>query len=1173
MKLNARLILISFVIVLVISVSSMFIYYSLAGSLISKQQSKAVLNAASDFVFSFENIIQKPEEDFTYFINNLNDINKINLDETAIDFMFALVGDSLINFNQYASKKNVFINIQSNSFHEFFRNNPNAILKYKQLSDGRNIFYGRLITQAVLDSLAQNIHAEVALVINDTPIDISNAARNQIYLLSLVNAEREFKFKNNFDLFEHELDNADFVATFYTPRQILTPGGKTSFIIFESFRESAEFKSTLKNVAIIIVLAGSALTFVFVLLFTTKLRKQISLLGEAVELTRKGDLDHRVPVIQHDEVGKLGEAFNEMLDEIKKNKNAEVEYADFIAMINQNQSLNEISNAALTKIIKATGLTFGIFYNIEEEKMNAVSTYGIGINSVMPEKREDFYSNAIYKQESVEFLFNENFPEIKTGLAQIKIKYLIVYPIVYNKETIAVLELASESIPHVKIKDYLASIHDQLAIGMNNARSLEKLENLVEELKNLNEEYHKQNLQIIEQNEKQKELHKQLEDKAAELEIQSSKAVELSKAKSQFLASMSHELRTPLISILGLTELIIKDENINPKLKERINIVYRNGKKLLGMITNILEFSKFDTGKIELKKESFLLDELLDEIIPGIKLITSDKQINFELVKEPNANLVLNADRTKVEQIINNLLINAAKFTDKGKIQLKIVLHKTKQLEIGVLDTGIGINEEDREIIFADFQQLGGGNTKKNGGVGLGLAICKRYVELMGGKLNLESKSGAGSYFSFILDDCVIDIIEHHEKANNIESKDEESILLVSDNSDIEKLFADYLIENNIGISWAPSYKKAVDLIKQSAFRFVVISSIENGNILPFAVKLKNESLNKEIGIFIIQIIEEEQTGWFLGIDDIIVKNNFLTVTFRNSLMEYEKSACPMLSEITFVSADESLYSKFKVDLQKEFSIKYFKSAENMYNRIATEIPEIVVVDVESIKGNSFEIYNRIKSNKATSNVPVLFLLPESIDSWLEEELNKAIVASAQRYGCNILEMLKLLSGRIKFGTSNSSEINNLTSQGINIEIPIVHENKTAVNTKPTILIVDDDNDSLFTIGEIVKELNYETMFAHNGIECLLTLKHVEPDLILLDIMMPQMDGFETIKRIRAEERYAHLPVLALTAYAMLDNKNVIEKNGFNDLITKPVNSKILASKIKSNLIMKVNEL
>jgi CheY-like chemotaxis protein len=244
-----------------------------------------------------------------------------------------------------------------------------------------------------------------------------------------------------------------------------------------------------------------------------------------------------------------------------------------------------------------------------------------------------------------------------------------------------------------------------------------------------------------------------------------------------------------------------------------------------------------------------------------------------------------------------------------------------------------------------------------------------------------------------------------------------------------------------------------------------------------------------------------------------------------------------------------------------------------MYNRIATEIPEIVVVDVESIKGNSFEIYIQDKIKQSYKQCSVLFLLPESIDSWLEEEFNKAIVACAQRYGCNILEMLKLLSGRIKFGTSNSSEINNLTSQGINIEIPIVHENKTAVNTKPTILIVDDDNDSLFTIGEIVKELNYETMFAHNGIECLLTLKHVEPDLILLDIMMPQMDGFETIKRIRAEERYAHLPVLALTAYAMLDNKNVIEKNGFNDLITKPVNSKILASKIKSNLIMKVNEL
>ncbi len=1178
MKLNARLILISFTIVLVISVSSMFVYYSLAGSLISKQQNKAVLNATSDFVFSFESMLQKPEEDFTKFEDRLNNIKKINLDSTSVDFIFTLIGDSLINFNHYSSKKNVFINIQSNSFKDFFKNNPNTVLKYKQLYDGSNVFYGKLITSSVLDSLSQSIHAQVALVINDSPIDISNSRENQNYLLSIVNAERYLKFKNNFDLFVHELDNSDFVASFYTPRQILTPGGKTSFIIFESFKESSELRSTLKNVAILIVFAGSGLTFVFVLLFTTKLRKQISLLGEAVELTRMGDFDHRVPIIQTDEVGRLGEAFNQMLDEIKKNKIAEKEYSEFIAMINQNPSLKEISNSALNKIIKSTGLTFGIFYNITEKNLTVVSTYGVGKNSVMPDRQSDFYYNAIEKQEEVEFIFHENYPEIKTGLALIKIRYLIVYPIVYNKETIAILELASESIPEIKTKNYLDNIHDQLAIGLNNARSLEQLENLVEELKNLNEEYHKQNLLIIAQNDKQKELHRQLEEKASELEAQRAKAVELSKAKSQFLASMSHELRTPLISILGLTELVIKDAGTNPKLRERINIVYRNGKKLLGMITNILEFSKFDTGKIELKKESFLLDELLDDILPGIKLITAEKQITFELVKEPDVNLVLNADRTKLEQVINNLLVNAAKYTEVGKIILKVVLHKNSQLEFKVIDTGIGINEADREIIFGEFSQLEINNAKKYGGVGLGLAICKRYVELMDSKLNLESRQGEGSCFSFILDDCVLDVIEKQEiietQTEDIitTSNNDGNILLITDNSNIEKLFADYLVENNIGISWAPSYEKAIDLIKQSTFRFVIISPIKNGNVLSFVARLKNESLACNSEIIITQLIEEEQTGWIFNANEIIPKN-INADKLKNILTGIEKSVRTKIIEVTFVSSDDNHFQNLKTILYPEYSVKYFNSPANIYARIATEIPDALMIDVDKIKKDSFEILGRIRTTSATKNVPVIFLMPEVISEGLNEMLNSEIRSAAKKYGRNILEMLKLLVNIVKSDSTIAIAEKSLESNTTGIEISTGQESVSITKSKPTILIVDDDNDSLFTIGEIVKELNYETLFAHNGVECLLTLKHIEPDLILLDIMMPQMDGFETIKRIRAEERFAHLPVLALTAYAMLDNKNVIEKNGFDDLITKPVNSKILASKIKSNLKEKVKEL
>ena len=172
------------------------------------------------------------------------------------------------------------------------------------------------------------------------------------------------------------------------------------------------------------------------------------------------------------------------------------------------------------------------------------------------------------------------------------------------------------------------------------------------------------------------------------------------------------------------------------------------------------------------------------------------------------------------------------------------------------------------------------------------------------------------------------------------------------------------------------------------------------------------------------------------------------------------------------------------------------------------------------------------------------------------------------------LDVLKVLRDRLKIDDDTTNKKINLIEEPFQKKELIPSDTSIEHNEKdkPTILIVDDDNDALFTIGEFVKELNCDTIFAHNGMECLLTLNHIQPDLIFLDIMMPQMDGFETIKRIRGDERFAKIPVVALTAYAMLDNKNIIEKNGFNDLVTKPINSQTLASKLNKFLLPKVDK-
>jgi signal transduction histidine kinase/DNA-binding response OmpR family regulator len=1170
MKLNVRLILISFVVVVVISVASMLIFYSIAGSLISKQQNQTILNAANDFAFVFQNTIQTSEEDFIKISDELDNIKKISLDSTNLDFVFTLVGDSTINYNEFSSKNNGIINTQSKSFRQFFKNNPNVILQYKKIKDEKNVFYGILITPTLLDSLARNIHCEVALLVNDAPFEISNSLKTQSSLLSIVKAEQYLKLKNNFDLYREELENSDFIASYYSLKQFLTPGGRINFILFSSFTESAELRIVLKNIAIIIIIAGGALSFIFVLLFTTKIRKQISLLSESVEITREGDLNHRVPIIVKDELGQLGSAFNNMLDEIKRNKEAEKEYAEFIALINRNPSLAEISEAALSKIVETTGLTFGVLYSVVDKSIIFVSTYGIGKNSVLPEREADFYNNAIVKHEVVEFEFKENFPEIKTGLAQIKLKYMIVYPIVYNRETIAILELASESVPQTKVKKYLENIHDQLAIGLVNARSLKQLENLVRELQILNDEYQKQNQQIVEQNQRQKELHHQLEEKAAELEMQRAKAVELTQVKSQFLASMSHELRTPLISILGLTELMAKDPAMNSKIKDRINIVYRNGKKLLGMITNILEFSKFDSGKIELRKESFLLDELIDEILPGVVLLSEEKKLKFELVKEPNANLVVNTDKTKLEHVLNNLLVNAIKFTEKGKVILKIEAHKNNNLEFRVYDTGVGIPENEIESVFAEFQQLNGGTVKKFGGVGLGLAICKKYVELMGSELRLESKLNSGSCFFFVLEDVVLDVFETDEEIISAPQRhnmrnSKKNILLITDNSDTEKLLADYFTEKNIFVSWAPSYGIAYELIQTNEFDLIIASQIENNEMWNFINSVESNSDLRRPKIIITPVIREDKIGQNYFVDKYLSKDS-VPKKIIDVLRNIENISNISISEVEIVSADENESVPLNKILENEYSTEIFNTPADFFRRIETEVPDLVIVDVESVKNDSIEIINRVKNNSAIKNVPLIFIMPGTVSVELSNQLNLELIAVTKKTGNNILSVVKETMNHMSIEIITEKELTEkIDEQTAEVETSF-KKNIGTSKTRPTILIVDDDGDSLFTIGEFIKEMGYETIYAHNGMECLVTLNHIQPDLVLLDIMMPQMDGFETIKRIRSDKKLSKLPVLALTAYAMLENKNVIEKSGFDDLITKPVNSKILAAKIEERI-------
>ncbi|MCK5456088.1 MAG: GAF domain-containing protein, partial [Melioribacteraceae bacterium] len=414
------------------------------------------------------------------------------------------------------------------------------------METGKSYFYGKIITEDYLNKLSEKIRAEIVLVINQVPYVSSHSIVNDSYAPYFIQALNNQEYNQNLNIFYQEIENGDFFSTIYKPDFLINTGEGIRFLLFTTPFDLAEFRDTMQTIAITIAMAGILLSLVFVLLFTTKLRKQITLLSDATKITASGDLSNRVQILSNDELGNLGIVFNNMLDHIQLKEESERQYSELITIINQTPLLKELCDTVLEKIISTTDVSHGVFYVVDNRNAKPIAAHGISKPIMEIDEKTNLHSDVIEKKKKVELTFEDNPPLIKTGLFGIEIRYLLVVPLIFNNKVIGLIELASEQVPENTPVDYLTKIMEQIAVGLNSALSYEQLENLVNELRILNEEYYKQNLQISAQNSELMDLHQELKQKADELDEQRRKAVELTHVKSQFLANMSHELRTPL---------------------------------------------------------------------------------------------------------------------------------------------------------------------------------------------------------------------------------------------------------------------------------------------------------------------------------------------------------------------------------------------------------------------------------------------------------------------------------------------------------------------------------------------------------------------------------------------------------------------------------------------------
>ncbi|MDR3625877.1 MAG: response regulator [Ignavibacteriaceae bacterium] len=1174
MKISYRILIINFAIVVLILGSSAIAFYSIMYNVLSSQQSKYLLSSSNDFIYNTRTILQESDDEFQYIIKNKIDniFSSPYLNTKNIDFIIETQdsqSDVIIN---KIHKENLDFPSSINSLKEFRANNPFTIIQTAQLPNGHFYYYGTIISNSFLAELSSKINADIAVVDKGSVVEVSNETHNWNNLYVLNEIYKSLASKNNFDLVTKSTESLDVIATIYKPSTEYFQANKLQFIIFTTLSEASDLRTSLRDIVVIIGCAGIILSLILTLVFTDKIRKQITQLNNATRITKEGNFQNKIAVQSKDELGQLAGAFNTMLDELRKNEIAKNEYSEFITLLNQNPTLAEISESALHKIISTCGFTIGALYTFQNGEINLTSSYGIG-KEISFINKKDLFDSVIKNQEIIEISSEtgSGLPVVSAGIFSLEIRYLLIIPIVYNNNVVAIVELGSINKPSVETKEYLTKIKEQLAIGITNAVAYVQLANLVTELKTLNEDYQKQNIQIRKQNETLIELHNKLKEKAAELEIEKQKAEEATKLKSHFLASMSHELRTPMNSILGLTELLIEDKSLTPKNKERIEVVFKSGKRLMNLINDILDLSKIEAGKMSIHNEDVLLEDLIKEVENSIIPLVSHKNLSFKIVRDFNTNIIISTDKGKVVQVLINLLGNAVKFTEAGFIELHVSKHEDKSLEFNVIDSGIGISTEGQRIIFEEFRQIDETTTRKYAGTGLGLAISKKIADLMNGNISVKSELSKGSTFTFVIP---LNIIKFREYSNtsklNISTLIKNRynpILVIDDEPDVRYTIGQYLIANGYDVAYASNGNEGIEKAKElQPFAITLDIMMPGKDGWTVLKELKKLEETKDIPVILISILGDKNPGYGLGAYEYFIKP-IAPDKLINAFKNLEALAKKKIEKIVLVDDDETEFEKFKnAFAQDNIRIEYIKDSELAFSKIFEVQPDLIILDLMMPNIDGVSLSHKLKSNKNTKHIPIIISTAKDLTPEERNSLSGIVEEICIKSNGNPADILNVVKERIRmqentaaYGIKETNTVNTLPEE----QKEKIEAGDQNIAYQGLVLIVDDDPDSLFTISEIVEVCDCKTMLAKNGIECIKTLEHTIPDLILLDIMMPELDGFQTISRIRQNEKWAHIPVFAITAKAMLEDKQVILTHGFDDYIAKPVNSGVLAFKIE----------
>ena len=786
--------------------------------------------------------------------------------------------------------------------------------------------------------------------------------------------------------------------------------------------------SLLNKQMILILIVVLLLSFIVNYILIRNIRSPLKILTNVTQRFINGDLNARSSYSSKNEFGTLSDSYNKLANNIQSNLAINKQVAELADLMLTKNQMKDFFHSLLSSLATITNSQLAALYLLNEDKTKFEHYDSIGlsesaIRSFNSKAHEGEFGLVLgsHKVEHIKNIPSDTQFIFKSVSGDFVPKEIITIPIISNAEIIAIISLAGLSGYQEQTLQLIEKI--ELTLSARVAGILDK-----QKLTEFSQKLEQQNIELETQKNELTFQSAELLSQNSELEMQKKQLNEANRMKTIFLSNMSHELRTPLNSVIALSGVLTRRlKNIIPEEEHSyLEVIERNGKHLLDLINDILDLSRIESGKEELEITRFNLANSINEIISILEPQIQQRK-NKLLFTGDKKNISVTSDERMIRHILQNLIGNAVKFTEKGKIRIHAE-QDNDFIKIMVSDTGIGISAKDLPHIFDEFRQADSSTSRKYGGTGLGLAIAKKYTSFIGGSISVESEPEKGSAFTL-----TIPVNPSNNAAFDQEVK--------------------------------PTHK---------------LTQKDN-------IPVKNN------GKKTILLIEDSEPA-IIQIKDILEDFNYELIVANNGELALE-----ILQNIT---------------------------------------PDGIILDLMMPVIDGFEVLGKIRENESTIAIPVLILTAKHIT---KEELN-------------FLRHNKIYQ-LIRKGDIRRNELLQIVASMIN---PAIFENTvhSPVKNEPgeiaSILIVEDNPDNMLTIKAILSG-KFRVYEAFDGETAIKMAKEHIPNLIIMDIQLPGMNGIEAFRIIRNDSGLMHIPIIALTASAMTSDRETILAHGFDAYLTKPV--------------------